>query len=262
MIAFRPGVLFRFLAAGFLMAAMAAKAEDGAVETVTMVQDAEYPPYMADSAGGATGIYAAIVREAGRRLPDYRIDLTATPWSRALHLVRNGKVNALVGTYEVPQERPWLGRYSAAIMYESIYVYCRKGIARKTWSYPEDFEGLTFGNNRGFQTPGPEFFDLVAQGRLFLNEEQTTAINLRLLHFGRIDCYVQDKTVVDPILAETGYENIEPVRQLNYRSVHVGFGKSWQSDKAAAFIDAFDGVLADMKKDGTIDRIVFRNVVD
>jgi len=262
MLLFRSNALCRILTAGVLVATSAATAQERAVETITMVQDSDFPPYMAEGIDGPAGIYAEIIQEADRRLADYEIELKATPWSRALFLVRTGQVDALVGTYHVPKERPWLDRYSIAIMYESIYVYCRKGLARKTWSYPDDFSGLTFGNNKGFETPGPEFFELVQKGRVYLNEEQTTAINLRLLQYGRIDCYVQDKTVVDPVLAKTAYDNIEPIKQLNYMAVHVGFGKNWTSGTANAFISAFDGVLTDMKQDGTIDEIIFRNVTN
>lgn len=245
-----------------LLAAGAVEAESGAPETVTMVQDSEFSPYMSSDTNGASGVYADIIREADRRLTDYDIDLQATPWSRAMHLVRSGKVNALVGTYHRPRERPWIRRFSSAIMYENIYIYCHRGVAQKSWSYPEDYAGLVFGNNKGFETPGPAFFDMVAKGEIFLTEEQNTALNLRLLQYGRFDCYVQDEAVVGPILSEKAYDNIMPVRQLTYESVHVGFSGKWDPDRADAFAEALDRVLGEMKQDGTIDEILFRNTMN
>jgi len=227
-----------------------------------MVQEAEFAPYMTSKVKGRSGIYAEIIYEADRRLPDYRIDLKAIPWSRALHLVRSGRVNALLGTYLRPQERPWLRRYSGTIMNEDIYVFCRKGVAQKDWFFPADYSGLVFGNNQGFETPGKAFFEMVDQGEIYLNEEQTTELNLRLLNLGRADCYVQDKTVVDPILEAEGYDKVEPIRQLTSESVHVGFSEAWASDAANRFIDDLDRVLKAMKADGTIDQIVSRHVLN
>ena len=241
--------------------ATAAAAEDQTVETVTIVQDASYPPYMMETASGPRGIYAKIMIEADKRLPSYQFDLKALPWSRAVHFVSSGRANALLGTYYRPKERPWLKHYSAALMYESVYVYCREGVARRDWVYPDDFAGLVFGNNSGFSTPGTAFFEMVARGEIYLSEEQTTDLNLKLLHYGRADCYVQDKAVVDPVLEQGGYDTIEPVKQLTYEAAYVGLGQAWDPDKADRFRQALNGVLVEMKRDGTIDRIIFDSAV-
>lgn len=244
-----------------LLVTLPIQARGEAPEIVTMVQDSEFSPYMTSDVNGASGVYADIIHVADRRLPGYTIDLKATPWSRALHLVREGHVDALVGTYHRPRERPWLGRYSTTIMYENIYVYCHEGVAERNWSYPEDYAGLVFGNNKGFETPGAAFFELVSKGEILLAEEQNTALNLRLLQYGRLDCYVQDEAVVRPILLEKGYDKIVPVRQLTYEAVHVGYSEKWTADVSNAFISALDRVLTEMKKDGTIDEIVFQNAM-
>lgn len=258
---YRFAATCQFLAATLGLAGLPSSAAAEPVEIVTMVQDSEFPPYMTSDVDGASGIYAEIVREADRRMPGYEFDLKATPWSRAMHLVRSGQVDALVGTYHRPQERPWLRRYSAAIMYENIYVYCHKGVAEKSWSYPEDYAGLVFGNNKGFETPGRAFFDMVAKGEIFLTEEQNTTINLRLLQYGRFDCYVQEEAVAGPILAEKAYDNIIPVKQVTFESVHVGVSGKWDAETANTFLEAFDKVIAEMKKDGTIDGIIFQNAM-
>lgn len=232
------------------------------VETVTMVQDAGFPPYMMQTPSGPGGIYAEIIREVDRRLPGYQIELQALPWSRALHLVASGRIKTLLGTYQRPKQRPWLRQYSKVITYESLFVYCRKGVADKTWSFPDDYAGLVFGNNSGFETPGPAFFDLVAAGRIFLNEEQTTELNLKLLQYGRADCYVQDKSVVDPLLSTGLFDMIEPVKQLTYETTHVGFSEAWDAQQADRFKQELDRVLEEMKQDGSLDSITFQNLAN
>ncbi len=227
-----------------------------AAETVTMVQDAEYPPYMMATEEGAAGVYADIIHEADRRLTDFEIDLKAVPWSRALYLVRSGQVNGIVGAYRRPEERPWVRRYSVAMMQENVFVFCREGVAGRDWSYPEDYAGLTFGNNRGFETPGPAFFNLVKDGRIFLSEEDNTELSLRVLHFGRTDCYVQEKIVVDPILREHAYDNIIPVKQIASEPVYVGYSDQWRSETSDRFIARLNRVFLEMRQDGTIDRIL------
>lgn len=260
--AFLSRAVLQFLSAYLIMCGPVAAAQELTVETVTMVQDSGFPPYMMQTPSGPGGVYAEIIYEVDRRLPGYQIELEALPWSRALHLVASGRINTLLGTYYRPKERPWLSLYSDVITYESVFVYCRKGVADNSWVFPDDFTGLVFGNNSGFETPGPAFFDLVGEGKIFLNEEQTTELNLKLLHYGRADCYVQDKSVVDPILSKHVYDMIEPVKQLTYEAAHVGFSEAWDKQTADKFKRELDRVLQEMKLDGSIDRIIFQNLVN
>lgn len=226
------------------------------VPTVTIVQDAAYPPFMMSDDGSPSGIYADIVLEADSRLPAYKIDLKAAPWTRAKFLVETGKADGLLGTYFRPTARPWIEHYSSPMLSEEVYVYCRQGVAKPDWTYPDDYAGLLFTNNSGFGTPGQAFFKMVEDGTLAVVEEQTTAENLRLLQIGRADCYVQEKTAVITHLRTGKYNSIENIQPVSSEPAHIGYGLTFEEDRMQQFSADMDAVLEEMSADGTIDRII------
>ncbi|MEP3049698.1 MAG: transporter substrate-binding domain-containing protein [Roseibium sp.] len=227
--------------------------------TVTIVQDEAYPPFMMSDGGSPSGIYADIVVEADKRLPDYKIDLLAAPWTRAKFLVETGKVDALLGTYFRPTARPWIKHYSSPLLSEDVFVYCRQGVAKGGWTYPDDYAGLLFANNSGFGTPGQAFFKMVEEGTLAVVEEQTTEENLHLLQIGRADCYVQEKTAVVTHLNSGKYNSIEAIQKVSSEPAHIGYGLTIEQNNLRRFVADMDVALESMSTDGTIDRIISRH---
>lgn len=228
----------------------------GDIKTVTLVQDSDYPPFMIAEPSGPAGIYADIIREADRRLQDYDILLTASSWPRAKHLVETGQINGLVGTYHKPVRRPWIRHYSTPLATETVYVYCRDGVAKKSWDYPKDYAGLLFTNNAGFATPGTEFFEMVDQGKIEVVEEQTTDENLRLLHLGRADCYVQEQVAVEISIRFNNFDNIKAIRKVLTEPAHIGYSEHWSAGEGNTFIADMDRILDEMTQDGTIKGII------
>ncbi|NKW78534.1 transporter substrate-binding domain-containing protein [Rhodobacteraceae bacterium R_SAG7] len=226
-------------------------------ETIRLVQDEAYAPYMTKDGKQPTGIWAEVITQALSRIEgDYDVVLDAVPWSRAVNLVESGQAHGLVGTYYKPDSRPWIGTYSTAPFTENVAVYCRDGVAEAGWSYPQDFKGLTFGNNAGFGTPGQAFFDLVASGLISLQEAPTTDLNLKKLAAGRIDCYVQEQLTAEIAITALGISGITQVLDTSVEDSMIGFRASWQGAEAEGFIAEMDRVLAEMMADGTIDQII------
>jgi polar amino acid transport system substrate-binding protein len=194
----RQSLLTICIAVATVCAGTAYADADDDVRLVTLVQDADYAPFMTAEESGPAGIYAEIIKEADKRLPGYKIELTSAPWTRAKFLVQSGKVNGLVGTYHKPIRRPWIRHFSTPMATETIYVYCREGVAQDHWDYPKDYAGLLFSNNAGFLNSGHvSFLRWYSAGKIQLIEEQTTDANLRLLQLGRADCYVQQQEAVE-----------------------------------------------------------------
>ncbi|MGS4884722.1 substrate-binding periplasmic protein [Roseibium sp. MB-4] len=229
---------------------------DEDVRLVTLVQDADYAPFMTAEEAGPAGIYAEIIKEADKRLPGYTIELTSAPWTRAKFLVQSGKVNGLVGTYRKPIRRPWIRHFSTPMATETIYVYCREGVAQDHWEYPKDYAGLLFSNNAGFSTPGTEFFEMVLKGKIQLIEEQTTDANLRLLQLGRADCYVQQQEAVEISIQSNNFDKIKPIREVHTETAHIGYSQHWSAEDGDTFIADMDNVLKQMTADGTIRKII------
>lgn len=177
-----------------------------------------------------------------------------------MNLVEYGQAHGLIGTYFRPEARPWIGTYSEAPMTERVSVYCRDGVGEASWSYPEDFKGLTFGNNAGFSTPGAEFFDLVESGLISLQEAPTTGQNLLKMAKGRIDCYVQEQLATESIINTQSITGVRRVLDTSAEPAHIGFRGTWQGEEAETFIAAMDAALKSMMEDGTVDRIISTSV--
>ncbi|MTI45491.1 amino acid ABC transporter substrate-binding protein (PAAT family) [Roseibium hamelinense] len=227
---------------------------------VHFVQDSDYLPYMGTGKTGPTGIYTDIMREADRRMPGFRFEIHAVPWKRALYEVETGTADGVIGTYYKAKERPYIAVFSEPFNDEETFVYCKKGIAQQTWRYPMDFADLVFGNNASFQTPGPEFFDMVRAGKIGLEEALGTDENLRKLQNGRIDCYVQDGVATDGYIEAHGYDQIERVKPVKTEQAFVGFSKAFADKQGTDFIPQFNAVILAMKQDGTIKTIVRRHL--
>lgn len=226
------------------------------IQTVHLVQDSDYPPFMIAKKTGPAGIYAEIIRAADDRLDDYNIELSASSWPRAKYLVATGQANGLVGTYFKPRRRPWIRHFSSPLATETVFLYCREGVADESWAYPDDYIGLLFSNNIGFATPGDRFFELVDDGKIEIIEEQTTEKNLRLLHLGRADCYVQEKAAVETALRANKFDMVRPVREVLVEPAHIGYSEHWSAEDGDDFIAQMDRVLEEMEQDGTIRTII------
>ena len=208
-----------------------------------------------------TGIWAEVITQALSRIEgDYYVVLEAMPWSRAVNLVESGQAHGLVGTYYKPDSRPWIGTYSSAPFTKNVAADCRDGVAKASWSYPQDFNGLTFGNNASFGTPGQEFFDLVANGLISIQEALTTDLNLKKLDGGRIDCHVQEQLTAKIAITALGLSGITQVLDTSVEDSMIGYRASWQDTEAEGFIIEMDRVLAEMMTDGTINQIIARAV--
>ncbi len=231
----------------------------GATE-IKLVQDVAYPPYTYAEGGTPKGIIADIVNEANSRMDGYNITVEAMPWSRALATVEGGAAQGLLGTYYRPSVRPWISDYSVPTLEEVVSVYCHTGVAQASWRFPEDFKGLTFGNNRGYGSAGARFFEMVDAGEIKLQEVDSTVQNIMKLAGGRVDCYVQERLNAEmAINAKNVGAKIERVTDVSVEKNYIGYGDSWTSPDAKAFISAMDQTITAMREDGTIDRIIANN---
>lgn len=224
-------------------------------DEIRFVQDSTYAPYMSETNGRADGIYAEIILEAKRRLNAANLALDAVPWTRATILVEKGHAQALVGSYYKPEHRPWIRHWSVPFYIEEVSIFCREGIAEKHWSYPDDFKDLLFGNIAGYRSPGARFFKLVEEGKIKLEEAQTTEQNLDKLALGRIDCYVVERLATEILMRQKNYDNVEIIGTASTEAAYIGYTDKWTGPEADTFIAAMDEMLSTMKADGTIDRI-------
>jgi len=235
-----------------------------ATEVEILVDDAYKPYTYNDDSGAPTGIYVRVLEEIDGRLDEYDIVLKGVPWKRAMQQLENGTAFAAAPPYYFPEERPWIHPYSEKILEEAVVAYCREEVLdtpRPDW--PEDYAGLTVGNNDGFQTPGPEFFEMVDAGEIELQEASSTELNLRKLAMGRVDCYVNARASVLSNLAALKaageYDpNLTPLKEsavVNRNWGYVGFSRTNTPDYKEDFVKALNSEIRKMRTSGRIEDI-------
>lgn len=240
---------------------------------VTLLIDEAYPPYSYRTDTGVAGIYADILRAAEPQLRQhgYRLQLEPQPWRRALAEVEAGRVLALVPPYYRPRERPWIKPYSVPMVEERVVLFCHRAVfadgPRPRW--PADYHGLRFGNNPGYLSADPAFWEAVRRGLIVVEEAPGNRANLQKLLRQRIDCYFNERLSIRAELAQMQREGLVKDRAssvivegptITLEHGHVGF-----SDRTGArfpykedFARRLDAALERLRRTGEIDRIVRR----
>jgi polar amino acid transport system substrate-binding protein len=159
---------------------------------VTLYGDDAYPPYSYAENGKMKGIYTSVLRKIFAQMPDYSVTLKGLPWKRGLAKVKQGDILALYPPYKRPKDRPYMS-YDAPILDEKLVVFCRDQVmAHPRPKWPEDYYGLTIGNNLGFSIHGDKLLKAIKEGKIKIQETKSTSKNLEKLISGRIDCYMND----------------------------------------------------------------------
>lgn len=159
---------------------------------VVIIGDDAYPPYSYIQDGRMQGIYTDVLREVFKSMEGYKVAIYGMPWKRGLLEVKNGKAFAIYPPYHHPDTRPYMD-YDLPILSEEVVAYCNKNVLQKERpNWPEDYYGLTIGNNLGFLVGGEEFYEAVKQGHINLVENSGSRKNLLNLLAGKVDCYIND----------------------------------------------------------------------
>lgn len=254
------------LCAAILFAPGAARAAD---IPVTIYADAGYPPYSYEKDGKAAGLYHEIVQAAFARMRGYRITVQPVPWKRGMALLQSGAGFALYPPYMNTKDEPWTWPYSRPLYEEHVVAVCRKDVmtaGRTRW--PEDFYGLTIGNNSGFIVGGQAFDQAVREGHIRMAEARDSATNILKLKLRRIDCYINDRYSIEwttrqliadgRLPAGAGQAEVVEAAVIAIKSGYLGYTNRDQGRFAykADFVRQFDAAIDDLKRTGDIDRIV------
>lgn len=173
--------------------------EAAGVTPVTVYADAGYPPYSYVEDGQVRGIYTDILKLAFSRMPAYQVSIKAEPWKRILAQVSLGHYFAFYPPYQRFAERPFIDRYSVAILEEVTQPLCLLPAQYKPANpayFPDGFSGLRFLRNSGFLVGGEAVQAAVSKGIIKLDEAADTVTSLRMIAAGRADCYLGDPLAV------------------------------------------------------------------
>ena len=168
-----------------------------APQPVVIVTDDSYPPYSFYHDGQLQGMYIELVKAAAEYIKDdYKIDIVAEPWKRALASIENGQALAILPPYKHIEKRPYIWPYSIPIFNEVVVAFCRNDVdlvAALTSQIDHSLPPINVGINAGFLILNDEFEKAAAEKRIIVWENRSTHANIEKLFRSRIDCYVNDR---------------------------------------------------------------------
>ncbi|WP_084407453.1 substrate-binding periplasmic protein [Maridesulfovibrio bastinii] len=234
---------------------------------VTVYSDEAYPPYSYKEDGRPVGIYTEIMQKIFSEMHGYDITIKPMPWKRGLKYIESGKGFAIYPPYKYPDKRPYFGIYSEPILNEQVVLICRNQIhTKKRIRWPEDFEDVTIGINRGFVMGGKKFLAAKAKNRIKIDEADSNKMNIIKLLRGRIDCYLNGNLSVIWTMnkmmesGELPEDTSSRIHYSDYSTTEHGYlGITGRDNGAypfkADFIKQFNKILKRLKADGTIKEI-------
>lgn len=245
--------LFISLARWFCILTALAWAATGVAQPLLVTVDDNNPPFMYTRNGQATGAYPAIVRIAFARM-GVPVTLEAKPWARALAELDRGQA-AVAGIYRT-EERAQRSDFSDPLLTENIAVFVRNPQGYK-FTGIADLAGKTVGTVRGWSYG--DAFDSARKRGLFIAEDtRSDQQNFEKLANGRLDAVLAIEEAGLAIVQASRASTTGPLKPyLASNPAHVAFPKGSGN---AALLPRLNKAIADMKKDGELDRLLMEEL--
>ncbi len=220
------------------------------------VQNVE--PLIFEEGGKLTGLDYDIWVELSKRL-GVQADIQLLPFKRLWSYLQSGELDGTLQIY-YKQSREADIIYSKTPMHWSAhYIFVRKeDLPKYSASTIESLYGKTVGRNAGFFIT-KEFDAAVKDGKIKLDEQPSSELNLKKLAGGRIDCYVSNLHSAMYAAKRLGLQDkVVPLPNAFAPKKGTFFALSKNGKNVgdkAAFMQKIDAELEKMHADGTIDRI-------
>lgn len=224
-----------------------------AADTVVINVDAENPPFMSSQNGKAAGVYPALISAAFAKM-NVPMALEAKPWKRALTEMDEGKAG--VGGIYKNDERAAKYDFSEPILTENTAVYFNKS---KPLDYKTiaDLYGKKIGVIRGWSY-GDAFDAARKDNKLTVDEVTNDKANFMKLSEGRLDAVLAIDEAGKAVIAGEKLGNIDQGKVfLASNKAHLAFNKNAKQNELLA---RFSKAIADMKQDGSLDKIVLKEL--
>ncbi len=224
-----------------------------AANPVLVNVDIGNPPFMYVKDGKAAGVYPAIIAAAFARM-GVPVTIEAKPWKRAIAEVEEGKAG--IGDFYKNEERIRKFDFSESILSENFAVFFNKKnpVNFRTLA---DLDGKRVGVIRGWSY-GDAFDAARRNNRFVIYEVSSDSANLGMLQLGRLDIAVAVEESGNAEIAASKLTDIEQSRNYLISSKgHLAFAKTARKTELLA---NFSKTIAAMKADGSLDRIVLKEL--
>lgn len=212
-------------------------------------------PFMYSGSTSPAGVYPAIIKEAFFRMRE-SASLITYPWKRVIEGLESASLGC--GGIYMNAERLKKYDYSKPFYSEVMGLYV---IRERAFSYKkiEDLYGKIVGAHTGW-TYGDAFDSAINAGKIMPSLTPTDEQNLKMLSLGRNDVVIANPEAADLILVKLGLKDRVIRLPDNFSSIDVHLAFNKKAEKAE-LLKRFDAIIASMKKDGTFDKLVLKELL-
>lgn len=190
------------------------------------------------------GLFIELVREISKRTKK-EIQISVQSSNQALMTFSSNKVHGFFPANNLQLSKNMVA--SAPFYVKNDYVFFRKD---KRLTTVKDLEGKKVGLTFRY------FYDaeILNNKKIRIEYADDDFVNMKKLGEGLIDAFIVEERSGVKALQESGYTNIDfdKKSRVSAKPIYFAFENSPQG---VALKDLFDGALAEMKKDGSLDRL-------
>lgn len=238
---------------------LACQASPVSAQDEVLFVDELLPPFSRGEVGKPPegGMGPHLVNELFGRM-GVKAKIILVPWARALKMVRHGRADGLPFLLERDERKFYMIFTDPVLEGGDALLYNRRISPDFAWRGPVSLTGLSVGIIRGYAYDD-ELMRSVRTHAGRIEYSESSEANLRKLHAGRVDVCIENVHVAGAILLDNDAWRAdisiwdELLTQFEWR-----MGISRKSPLAGR-IDEINAVLADMRRDGTLDTIKLDN---
>ena len=204
------------------------------------------------------GMVLALLHEVfGRLGREVRLELM--PFARALKTVENGQADGLPLLMDSPGRERYLVFSDEVVRDRECFHYRPDRLGDFAWRDYDDLQGLVVGLVIGYAY-SESFTRAVEQGRVAVEYASDSESNLRKLLLGRVDLVLEGDFQYLAVVAEHPRWEMSLQRALpEVGSYGWRIGLSKVRPDTMALLPDVNGVLRDMRADGTLARLFGRD---
>lgn len=232
-----------------------ANGSDGSVaNTIQLVTDS-YIPYSFEENGVIKGIAVDVYKELFQRI-GFQVNLKVVPWTRVLEMAKDGETDGIFIAFYVEERALYLEYSKEPLVYETSYIYTRKGSPVIFNGDIHSLEPYQIGAIQDYYM-GDSFEQAEKAGLLKVDRIAELSVNIQKLLDGKIDAmadyeystmyYLKQMDVSDKIVQQ-------PAPLTPPTPMYLAFSKKRLPDPD--LIRRIDEELVKMKSDGSYQRIM------
>ncbi|QDL52969.1 substrate-binding periplasmic protein [Rhodoferax aquaticus] len=217
-------------------------------QKITVVTE-EYPPYnFQDANKKITGISTDVVEEVLKRAKlDYQLGMY--PWARAYQMAQDGP-NVLIYSIGRSEKRETLFKWVDVIAPYDVYLYRLKSRTNVTASDIASAKSFKIGAVR--EDVRAQFLEKEGIKADLVTDDST---NAKKLAAERIDLFPIDELGMVALYKREGLDPSTVVKAVKLEALSAGLYMAFSKQTPDDVVNKAKAALADMKKDGTLDKI-------